>query len=61
MKTPTSHRRSASSARAVRASVVLGLATAVGLPMAGDGLRAQHLAGIASGCGAPANPPFAAL
>ena len=60
MKTPTSHHRSASGARGVRASVVLGLATAGRLQMAG-GLPAQQMADIASGCGAPANHPFAAL
>ena len=61
MKTPTTHRRSAFSARGVRASVVLGRATAGRLPMAGNGLGAQPIADIASGCGAPANHPFAAL
>ena len=59
MKTPTTHRRSAFSARGVRASVVLGLATAGRLQMAG-GLPAQQMADIASGCGTPANPRFAA-
>ena len=59
MKTPTTHRRSAFSARGVRASVVLGRAIAVGLPAAG-GLPVQQMADIASGCGTPANPRFAA-
>jgi hypothetical protein len=61
MKTPTPHRCSASGARGVRASVVSGLATAGRLPMAGIGAGAQTVADIASGCGASANRPFAAL
>jgi hypothetical protein len=60
MSTHHPHRKHASRGElAARAAVVLGLVTAVGLLMAGDGGEAPQLASSAV-CPPSANAPFAA-
>jgi len=62
MSLPTPRRHRASQGDAVaRAVVVVGLAAAVGLLMAGNGWEAHSEADSAIPCASPANAAFAAL
>ena len=62
MSLPTPRRHRASQGDVVaRAAVVVGLAAAVGLLMAGDGWEAHSGVDSTIPCASPANAPFAAL